>query len=69
MATATQIDTAEADDLFETVDGSCEEVKRLIGWLEYISESEYTDTEKGRLIAAARRFARVAQPIASKYLD
>jgi hypothetical protein len=56
-------------DVFESVDTSLEEVKRLIDWLGYVSESEYTELERGRLISIARRFARVAQPIASKYLD
>lgn len=56
-------------DVFESVDTSLEEVKRLIDWLGYVSDSEYTELERGRLIDVARRFARVAQPIASKYLD
>ena len=56
-------------DPFENVESSLEEVKRLIDWLGYVSDSEYTELERGRLISVARRFARVAQPIASKYLD
>jgi hypothetical protein len=56
-------------DPFESVDTSLEEVKRLIDWLGYVSESEYTELERERLISVARRFTRVAQPIASKYLD
>jgi len=57
------------DDTFESVESSCAEVKRLISWLEYVNENEFDSTERGRLISAAQRFARVAQPIASKYLD
>lgn len=56
-------------DPFETVESACEEVKRLIGWLDYVAESEYTATERDKLIAAAKKFAGVAQPIASKYID
>lgn len=56
-------------DPFETIESACEEVKRLIGWLEYVSESEYTAAEKAKLIAVAKKFAAVAQPIASKYID
>lgn len=62
-------DTPTVDDTFETAESSIEEVKRLIGWLEYVSEHEYTDTERKRLIAVSRRFAEAAQPIASKYID
>lgn len=56
-------------DLFESVETSLEEVKRLIDWLGYVSDSEYTETERMRLINVAKRFAKIAQPIASKYLD
>lgn len=56
-------------DPFESVESACEEVTRLIGWLDYVRETEYTATERERLIAAAKQFASVAQPIASKYID
>lgn len=57
------------DDTFDSVESACEEVKRLIGWLEYVAEAEYKTTERNNLIAAAKRFAKVAQKIVSKYLD
>ena len=53
----------------ETVEGGLEEVKRLIGWLEYVREDEYTATEKKKIVAASKRFAALLQPIASKYID
>lgn len=58
-----------ADNTFETVEGSLEEVKRLISWLEYVAEHEYTQVERVKLVNVARRFAAVVQPIASKYID
>lgn len=62
-------DGDKANDTFETVEGSLEEVKRLISWLEYVREDEFTNTERDRLISTSRRFAAIAQPIASKYID
>lgn len=59
----------QTDDTFETVEGSLEGVKRLIDWLGYVSESEFTNTERVKLINVSRRFAAAAQPIASKYID
>lgn len=56
-------------DPFETVESACEEVKRLIGWLDYVAESEYTPAERDKIIAVAKKFSNVAQPIASKYID
>lgn len=58
-----------SDGTFDSVESACEEVSRLVGWLGYIAEAEYKPTERDKLIAAAKRFAAVAQPIASKYLD
>ena len=57
------------EDPFETVEGALEEVKRLISWLEYVAEHEYTPAERKRLVDVSRRFANAAQPIASKYID
>ena len=59
----------KTDHVFETVEGSLEEAKRLISWLEYVSEDEFTKTEREKLINVSRRFANIAQPIASKYID
>ncbi len=59
----------DKDDLFDTVESSLTETDRLISWLFYISESEYTKGEREQLINAARRFVKVAQPIANKYMD
>lgn len=59
----------QVNDDFETVEGSLEEVKRLISWLEYVRENEFTNTERVKLINVSRRFAKAAQPIASKYID
>lgn len=57
------------DDCFDYVEGALGEVSRLVAWLGYVVENEYTATEKAKLIASAKRFAKIAQPIASKYLD
>lgn len=54
---------------FETVEEGLGEVKRLIDWLGYIAEHEYSETEKRKLISVSRKFAVAAQPIASKYID
>lgn len=62
-------DGHESDDTFDTVDGALEEVKRLISWLGYVSESEYSERERKRLTEISRRFAGIAQPIANKYID
>lgn len=56
-------------DCFAYVEGALGEVSRLISWLNYVAENEYIATEKSKLIAPAKRFAAIAQPIASKYLD
>jgi len=58
-----------ANDTFETVESSLAETKRLIEWLFYVNEWEYTKGEREQLINAAQRFAKVAQPIANKYMD
>ncbi len=52
-----------------TVENALSEIKRLIGWLEYVREDEYSDTERQRIISISIQFAKVAQPIASKYND
>ncbi len=52
-----------------TVENALSEIKRLIGWLEYVREDEFSDVERQRIIAVSVRFAKVAQPIASKYND
>lgn len=59
----------EKDDRFDSVESALEEVSRLIGWLGYVRESEFTDRERNMLILLSRKFAKHAQPIASKYLD
>jgi hypothetical protein len=60
---------AKKDDRFDSVVGAFDEVERLIGWLGYIRENEYSPSERKRLISSAKRFAEIAQPIASKHLD
>ncbi len=52
-----------------TIENALSEVKRLIGWLDYVREDEFNAVERERLIAVSIRFAKVAQPIASKYND
>jgi hypothetical protein len=59
----------EEIDPFESVSTSLEEVERLIKWLGYVSDSEFTETERVKIIDKARTFAATLQPIASKYLD
>jgi hypothetical protein len=56
-------------DPFDGVPMSLEEVERLIKWLGYVSDSEYTDAEERRIVEGAKKFAAILQPIASKYLD
>jgi hypothetical protein len=67
MIVTTKEQTVE--EKFPTVDESTEEVKRLIGWMGYIAEWEYSPAEKEKLLDAAHKFISVAQPIASKYVD
>jgi hypothetical protein len=57
------------DERFDSVVGAFDEVERLIGWLGYVQENEYTADERNRIIAVAKAFANTLQPIASKYLD
>jgi len=57
------------DDRFDSVTGALEEMERLAGWLGYVLENEYSQRERNALIGAARQFAKIAQPIANKYLD
>jgi hypothetical protein len=54
---------------FDGVYDAIEEIQRLVQWLGYIREEEFTDLEAKRLIDYAQRFVKVAQPIANKYLD
>ena len=58
-----------AVDHFASPCVALEEVERLVGWLGYIADGEYSATESAKIIAACKRFADVAQPIASKHLD
>lgn len=60
---------SEEFDPFESVSTSLEEVERLIKWLGYVSDHEFTETERVKIINKARSFAATLQPIASKYLD
>jgi hypothetical protein len=62
-------DPLPSDITFDSVESALEEVTRLISWLGYIAEHEYSDAERNKLIAVSRRFAGVAQPIANKYMD
>lgn len=66
---AQKFGTAPEVDPFDGVSMSLEEVERLIKWLGYVSDSEFTDAEEKRIVAGAKRFAATLQPIASKYLD
>ena len=66
---AQKFDTVPEVDPFDGVSMSLEEVERLIKWLGYVSDSEYTEAEERRIVAGARKFAAILQPIASKYLD
>ncbi len=52
-----------------TVENAMSEIKRLIAWFEYVPENEFSTIERERLISASVKFAKVAQPIASKYID
>lgn len=53
----------------ESVEAALSEVERLIKWLGYVSDSEFTDAERKRITDKARSLAKTLQPIASKYLD
>jgi hypothetical protein len=52
-----------------TVENYFAEIKRLIAWLEYVPEHEFSEAERIKLISVSVKFAKIAQPIASKYLD
>ena len=53
----------------QSVTDAIDEVKRLVNWLEYIRENEFSDSEAKRLIKSSLQFINTAQPIASKYID
>lgn len=56
-------------DPFASPSIALEEIERLIKWLGYVSDSEFTSAEEKRIINSAKKFAAILQPIASKYLD
>jgi two-component SAPR family response regulator len=53
----------------QSVTDAIDEVKRLVNWLEYIRENEFSDAEASRLVKSSLQFVKTAQPIASKYID
>ncbi len=53
----------------QSVTDAIDEVKRLVNWLEYIRENEFSDAEASRLIKSSMQFIKTAQPIASRYID
>lgn len=65
----TKFGVTPEDDPFESVSTSLEEIERLINWLGYVSDHEFTETERVKIINKARSFAATLQPIANKYLD
>ena len=52
-----------------TIENGFSEVVRLIGWLQYVPEYKFTPAERFKLIAISAKFAKIAQPLARKYID
>lgn len=52
-----------------SVDIALETVKSQIGWLEYVPESQLTESEKERVLYACQKFYNHIRPLTHKYID
>lgn len=52
-----------------SVDIALETIKSQIGWIEYVPESELTESERERVLLACQRFYNQIRPLTHKYID
>ncbi len=52
-----------------TLEESKQEIRRLLDWIDWVPEEEYTASEQARMIHELDRTSTVLQTIASKYND
>lgn len=50
-------------------DGALELIKNQIGWLEYVPEAEFTESERERIVGACRKLYAVLRTLNAKYID